>query len=345
MPVTRIRAVLFEVETRCNLDCNYCYNAWKAVPDYPRGKLSTRKTIKMIRKMVQEAGADQVALTGGEPLLRDDLPDIAASLRLHKVQVSVLTNGMLMDDAWARDLLSTGVGLFQLTLISTQEAIHDAHCGKGAHKGIMKALEILRRFGAKVAITVVVTKQSVDELPELMRMMQGIKQQTFLLNRYNPGGRRVREGNFADLMLDRNETERMLRYAQEGARMYGMKPAVAVPIPPCVVDRKRYPQVRFAGCSAYTDNAYYTLDPLGNVRMCNHSPVILGNIMDSHFLDIANGPLCQEWVDVRPEFCVPCPGWIACKGGCRAVAQQAGNPLTTLDPYVAANVRPMKPPK
>ncbi len=338
MAVERIRAILVEVETRCNLACIYCYNCWKAAPGYPRGRLSTRKTIKMIRKMAKEAGADQIALTGGEPLLRDDLPDIAAALTLDGRSVSVLTNGMLMTPAWAEDLLKTGVKLFQLTLLSMQEEVHDSHCGQGAFKGIMQALDILRAVGAQVAITVVVTSRTIDELPELMTFIRSIGQRSFLLNRYNPGGPKVADGTSGELMMDRAETERMLRHAQEGAIRLGMSPVVAVPIPPCVIDRSQFPKVRFAGCSAATNNAYYTLDPLGNVRMCNHSPVILGNIFKSHFLDLANGPASTEWLTVKPDFCKPCPGWDACKAGCRATVQQQGKPLTCLDPYVDANV-------
>jgi len=338
MAVERIRAILFEVETRCNLDCVYCYNCWKAVDDYPRGRVSTRKTIRMARKMVRESGADQVALTGGEPLLRDDLPDIAAALTLSGTSVSVLTNGVLLNPEWAADLTSTGVKLFQLTLLSMNEQLHDEHCGEGAFRAIMNGAEILQRAGARVAVTVVVTRKTVDELPAIMRYIHGLGQKNFLVNRYNPGGRKLRDDTYDDLMLDAALTRRMLRHAQEGAKRWGLVPLVAVPVPPCVVDRSPYPDLRFAGCSAYTDNAYYTLDPLGNVRMCNHSPVILGNIFKTHFMEIANGPLCREWVDVKPDFCKPCPGWDACKGGCRAVAQQRGQPLDCLDPYVDLNV-------
>lgn len=339
MPVEKIRAILFEVETRCNLDCVYCYNCWKAVPEYPQGKkLSTRKTIKMVRKMVSESGADQVALTGGEPLLRDDLPDIVAALTISKTMVSVLTNGMLMTREWADDLLRTGCRLFQLTLLSMNEKIHDEHCGEGAFQGIMRASEILQTAGARVAITVVVTKKTLDELPAIMKYISSIGQKSFLVNRYNPGGKKVKDGTFTELMMNTEETHRMLRHAAEGAKRLGLQPLVAVPIPPCVIDRSKYPNLRFAGCSAATNDAYFTLDPLGNVRMCNHSPIILGNIFKQHFMEIANGPASEEWIDIKPDFCKPCPGWAACKGGCRAVAQQRGESLTTLDPYVDSNI-------
>jgi radical SAM protein with 4Fe4S-binding SPASM domain len=139
-------------------------------------------------------------------------------------------------------------------------------------------------------------------------------------------------------MLSAEETRTMLKHAQDGARRYKIMPVAAVPIPPCVVDRKPFPAVRFAGCSAATNDAYFTLDPLGNVRMCNHSPVILGNILDQPFMEIANSKDADDWREVRPDFCKPCPGWSRCKGGCRAVVQQQGKPLTTLDPYVDMNV-------
>jgi len=336
MAVTRVRAILFETETACTLDCSYCYNAWKAVDGYPRGRLSTRKTVKALTKMARESGATQVALTGGEPLLRDDLPDIAAALTLKGLSVSVLTNGTKMTPEWATDLGRTGVKLVQLTLLSMDEARHDEHCGQGAWKSIMQAHQMLRKTGMPVSFTIVVTKRTVEDLPKLMTFIKRTGGKTFLLNRYNPGGRKLKDGTYTDLTLTRPETARMLKLAQEGAKRLGLVPFAAVPIPPCIVDRKQYPLVRFAGCAAATDNAYFTMDPLGNVRMCNHSPVILGNVLEKPFMEIANGPASRDWIDVKPEMCIPCPGWLQCKGGCRAVAQQLGRPLSTLDPWVEA---------
>ena len=59
--IDKVDVVLFEAQTRCSLNCCYCYNPWKVDPDYPTGTLSTRKTIKMLRKTVRESGALVVA--------------------------------------------------------------------------------------------------------------------------------------------------------------------------------------------------------------------------------------------------------------------------------------------
>jgi radical SAM protein with 4Fe4S-binding SPASM domain len=335
MSVARVSSILFEAETRCSLSCIFCYNCWNAVPGYPRGKLSTRRTIAMLRKAVKESGAAQVAVTGGEPLLREDLPDIVAALTLGGTVVSVLTNGTLMTKEWASDLLKTGVRLFQLTLLGMDGKLHDAHCGEGSFAAVMRSLDILRSAGASVTFTVVVTRRTVDELPAIMAFLKKEGVSSFLLNRYNPGGRALREGEAASLLLTRQDTERMLVHAEEGARSLGIAPSASVPIPPCVADRSRYPHVAFAGCAAATDMAYFTLDPLGNIRACNHSPIILGNILATPFSEIANGDGARAWISTRPAHCVPCPGWEMCKGGCRAVCQQMGRGLDCLDPYVA----------
>jgi len=335
MAVAGVDSILFEAETRCNLSCTFCYNCWNADAGYPRGRLSTRKTIAMLRKAVRESGATQVAFTGGEPLLRDDLPDLAAALTLGGTGVTVLTNGTLLTRDWVRDLKSTGVRLFQLTLLAMDERLHDEHCGPGSFASVMKGLDILAAEGVASSVTVVVTKRTVDELPAIMAFLKKTGHGTFLLNRYNPGGRALAEGRAGDMLLSTEETRRMLGHAETQAEAQGLKPFAAVPIPPCVVDRAAYPHVEFAGCAAATEMAYFTLDPLGNVRMCNHSPVILGNIARQPFDAIANSPPSESWRRTRPAFCEPCPGWDACKGGCRAVCQQMGRGLDTLDPYVA----------
>ena len=334
MKLKKVNVILFEAETRCNLGCVYCYNAWNA-GSYPSGKLSTRKTIGLLRKAVRESGTKRVTFTGGEPLLRDDLPDLVFSVRALGMKATVLTNGTLVDRAWAEDLKKAGVSQVQLTLLGTDPSVHDGHCGKGQFDRVMAALETFDSVKVRTIVNMVVTKKNVDEIPAVMRFIAGRRQPLFLLNRFNPGGNGLKGKRLTDLMLDRKDTLRMLGHAQAGAEKLGITPAASVPIPPCVADHKRYPKVIFAGCNAASKRSYFAMDPLGNVRVCNHSPIIIGNVLRRRFLDIANDSGVEEWRRIRPEMCVPCPGWSACLGGCRAAALQMGLGLESLDPYVA----------
>ena len=335
MAISSVNVLLFEASTRCNLSCIYCYNAWHAVDDYPSDLLSTRRTIGMLAKVIAESGVKRIAFTGGEPLLRDDLPELVFAVRSKGVVATLLTNGLLLDREWVRDLLRAEVSQIQLTLLGMDPEVHDRHCGRGQHEKVMAALELLESMGAHVTVNMVVTRHNIEEIPAVMRLIAERGQSLFLLNRFNPGGHGLEDGRMEDLMLDREDTIRMLTLAQQGAEELGITPAASVPIPPCVVDHAAYPKVTFAGCAAASDRSYFALDPRGNVRACNHSPVILGNVLETPFLEIANSPALDDWNRIRPPFCEPCPGWDACQGGCRAAGQQMGLGFDELDPWVA----------
>jgi radical SAM protein with 4Fe4S-binding SPASM domain len=289
----------------------------------------------MLEKAAKESGVARIAFTGGEPLLRDDLPELVFSVKRLGARASLLTNGVLLDRSWVADLQKAGVAQIQLTLLGMDPAVHDEHCGDGQFDRVMASLELLGSMGAHSVVNMVVTKKNVDEIPAVMRFIAERRQPRFLINRFNPGGNGLGEERLAELMLDREDAIAMLRHAQKGAREHSIEPAAAVPIPPCVVDHKRYPDVLFAGCNAATDRSYFALDALGNVRACNHSPQILGNVLDRPFLEIANSGAVKDWKRIKPKFCEPCPGWDACKGGCRAAGQQMGLGLEELDPWVS----------
>jgi MoaA/NifB/PqqE/SkfB family radical SAM enzyme len=59
---------------------------------------------------------------------------------------------------------------------------------------------------------------------------------------------------------------------------YGVPIIVAVVIEPCVVDIRTYKHIQFGWCPLGGEGSYFAIDPIGDVRICNHSPTILGNI-------------------------------------------------------------------
>ena len=72
----RQHSFIFEVTQRCNGECPHCYNVWESPRPYPRGELGTEETLSMLERMLVQSGAELVTLSGGEPLLRPDLPEI-----------------------------------------------------------------------------------------------------------------------------------------------------------------------------------------------------------------------------------------------------------------------------
>jgi radical SAM protein with 4Fe4S-binding SPASM domain len=75
---------------------------------------------------------------------------------------------------------------------------------------------------------------------------------------------------------------------------------------------------------------------LGNVRPCNHSATVLGNIRDAGFWEMVDGPVMKAYLAARPEFCADCEIVSECQCGCKAAAEVCCGSPEHLDPFVAA---------
>ena len=97
-----------------------------------------------------------------------------------------------------------------------------------------------------------------------------------------------------------------LDVADEFSREYELPISCSIAMPPCLFDTAKYARLTFGFCSAGTERAYYTLDPLGNVRPCNHSPLILGNIRRTPFAEMAESPAMKlPSTDISPGVIIP----------------------------------------
>ena len=100
----RLSSLIFEVTQRCNHACLHCYNVWNAGNDagaaaggaYPRGELDTERTLLLLGKALDETECSHVTLTGGEPLLRADLPVLLDYLRRRNARATIISNGRLL---------------------------------------------------------------------------------------------------------------------------------------------------------------------------------------------------------------------------------------------------------
>ncbi|CAD0003013.1 GTP 3',8-cyclase MoaA [Flavobacterium chungangense] len=81
---------------KCNLRCTYCMPA-DGIALSPKASLMTAEEIFAIAQTFVESGVDKIRLTGGEPLLRKDFPEIVAKLSTLEVSLSITTNGILID--------------------------------------------------------------------------------------------------------------------------------------------------------------------------------------------------------------------------------------------------------
>ena len=332
---SRQESFVFEVTTRCNHDCLHCYNAWKNGEPYPAGELPTGETLAMLGKMLDETQARLVTLSGGEPLLRADLGEIVDYLAGRGVAINLICNGVLLDAAAIERLGPRRVSVFELPLLSVERAIHDRMSGAaGAFDKVTMAVAELKAAGAIVVTVFVATKLNLPTWPATAELAIALGADGIMFNRFNPGGEGGR--NVELLQASPAELTGALDAAEALAGTYEIPISCSIAMPPCLFDTGKYKRLTFGFCAAGSARAYYTLDPVGNVRPCNHSPRVLGNIREASFRSMTESAAMKSFMSARPAFCGGCKLELECQGGCKAAAEACYGDASLCDPFLAA---------
>jgi radical SAM protein with 4Fe4S-binding SPASM domain len=333
MTKPRLQTIIFEATQRCNHVCRHCYNVWHPAGDYPEGELSTTETLALLAKALDETDCRHVTLTGGEPLLRTDLPQMLDLLRERGVATTLISNGRLLDEPTVVDLLERGVGLFELPLLSSKREVHDYLSGApGAFDAVLAGMARLRYHHGQFVAVFVATRVNLPTMYDTIKLAFAFGARGMMLNRFNPGGR-GRE-NLDELLPTVEEMRQGLEVADAASAEFNLPISCSIPIQPCLIDNKAFKKLGFGFCAAGTDRAYYTLDPMGNVRPCNHTPTILGNLREEPFADIIAPERMAAFCAARPAHCTGCELETTCQGGCKASAQVCYGDIAGEEPFL-----------
>jgi len=329
-------SLLFEVTARCNLQCPHCYNVWKGGAAYSTDELPTSTAVEVIRKAVRESNCRTFTFTGGEPTLREDLEQLVREASSLCERVNLISNGTLLDAARVVSLREAGVSIFELPLNSADGRMHNRMAGGvDCFERVTSAAAEIRGQGAGLAFVFVGTAENIDGWEDALKLGIALGAQGFLLNRYNAGGER--RDRPESLMPSVGQLRRALGIAERYATEYGVGISASVPVPPCLIDPKDFPHVGMGYCPVGTDRAYWTIDPLGNIRPCNHSSTVLGNIRDEPFRRIARSRKLTEFTKALPPSCSPCEMRHECRGGCKAAAEVCAGSPNLREPFLELN--------
>ena len=166
--------LLFDLTYRCNLRCRMC-DLWR-----PGADEEPELSFEAIEAALGDAaslGCRVVSFSGGEPLLRDDLPRIIAATRRHGMGAHLDTNGTLLDRPWVEGLRDAGLNAINVSLDGATATTHDALRGvPGAFSRTRSGLEALRRHAPDVPITIntVICSRNLGELEEIADLAHGL---------------------------------------------------------------------------------------------------------------------------------------------------------------------------
>ena len=332
------KTFVLELTKRCNNRCLYCYAVdgsgdWTS-GQYSGNEMSTGEITDMLSKLCDEAPVENIALSGGEPLLRSDVADILTFIKDRGIAPILITNGTLLTPERVSET-SPGV-TYEVPLLSHRRDVHDQLAGRrGVWDCVVDGMANIRQIRESMVAVFVATKLNYRDLQKTAELAIALGAQGLMFNRMNLGAYNIR---YADQLLMTPEMIReSLDILEDLGIKYGIPIAVSVVIEPCMVDIQQYKHIHFGWCPLASEDSYFTIDPMGNVRICNHSPVILGNLKQDSFKDIYYAhPYVRSFYEVWPDECVGCkPEWKqVCRGGCRAASEQCYGTPARIDPAV-----------
>jgi radical SAM protein with 4Fe4S-binding SPASM domain len=311
--------VYLDVTNACQLRCRHCCTS---SGQRLEEELTFTELCRVIDE-VREMGIKSLVVSGGEPLLRPELGAILAHARGLGLELTILTNGLLIDERWARILVELGVRV-KISLDGATAATHDALRGEGTFAGTCAVLERLRRAGAReLAVHYTVHRRNFRELAALPALLARLGVPGLVIGTIKPAGR-ARE-NEALLI-----PPRMVAFVHQ--RVSAIKRRAGVEL------------LAFGdrgwggfGCPASCNKLGLTAS--GRLTTCAFfgADLLGGSIRESSLEALWRGHLASDRF-VANERCAGCPELARCGGGCRARALHYHGDLNATDPYCCALV-------
>ena len=159
--------IVWNVTAQCNLTCTHCYAANSPKSD----ELSTAEALELIDDLA-DYGCPVLLFSGGEPLMRRDILQLAAYAVKKGIRVVFSTNGTLIDAPWAQALKATGASYVGISL-DGMEKTHDLfrNC-RGAFKRTLAGIRHCRDTGVKVGLRMTMTKDNLHEVSAIFDLME-----------------------------------------------------------------------------------------------------------------------------------------------------------------------------
>jgi 12,18-didecarboxysiroheme deacetylase len=161
--------VVWNITQRCNLKCVHCYaHAGNQAGD---DELTTAEGKALIDDLAG-FGVPVLLLSGGEPLVREDLPELAAYAVERGMRAVISTNGTLITPKTAEILKSIGLSYVGISL-DGMEAINDRFRGvSGAFNRALEGIRNCQSAGIKVGLRFTINRANVEEIPNIFSLME-----------------------------------------------------------------------------------------------------------------------------------------------------------------------------
>ncbi len=342
--------IAWEITRRCNLNCVHCRSSSAlAVDNHPDFSLEEGK--RMLDDIKSYADP-VVVLSGGEPLLRPDVFDIAAYGTSLGLRMCLATNGTLVTEEICRNIKEAGIKMVSLSLDGSCAEIHDNFRNQpGAFDGTMNAIRLFNEHGIKFLVNSSFTKRNKAEAPKLYELVKKLGATAWYLFMIVPTGRGE---EIMEELIPESEYEDILNWHYDMEKQEEdmlVRPTCAPQYYRIVLQRSKEEGEKFKrrtlnfstggskGCLA--GQLICLIDVDGHVLPCSYFPKSGGNIRKQSFQDIwENSKLFLELRDFKgyKDNCGRCEYVNVC-GGCRARSYAMTGDYLAEEPFCAYQPR------
>jgi len=332
-----LRLIAWEVTRSCNLACKHCRAEAHTKP-YP-GEFSTEEA-KALIDTFPEMGNPIIIFTGGEPLLRPDIFDLAEYARERGLRSVMAPNGTLITPEIARKIREAGIARCSISIDGPESASHDAFRGvPGAFAEALRGIECLKAAGVEFQINTTVTRSNLGTFKDIFRLADRLGACAWHIFLLVPMGRAA---NLAGEIISAEEYEKTLRWFYDFRKTTSMHLKATCAPHYYRIMRQRAREEGLAvtpeafGMDAMTrgclgGTGFCFISHTGQAQPCGYLELDCGNVRDTPFPEIWRSS--KHFLEFRNPSdyegkCGVCEYHKVC-GGCRARAYSlTGNYLS-----------------
>ena len=326
--------LLFELTYRCPLHCVFCYNP----TDFTRTgtELTTEDWIRVLRE-ARALGSVQLGLSGGEPLVRDDLELIVAEAHTLGFYTNLITSGVGLTEARLQVLRRGGLDHIQLSFQDSTREMNDFLSSTRTFELKSKVAKLIKQYDYPMVLNVVLHRLNIDHVEEILHMAEqmGADYVELANTQYYGWASRNRD----QLLPSREQLRRAEEVTNRFRDQVGQRIRVFFVVPD-------YFERRPKPCMNGLGSIFLTITPDGTALPCHAARMLPG----IDFPNVRSSSVASVWYD-SPGFnhfrgdswmkepCRSCPEKTKDFGGCRCQAYMLtgdaanADPVCDLSPY------------
>lgn len=331
MPTPNPLLLIAELSYRCPLHCPYCSNPLAIGHDRYREELDTEQWSRVFRE-ASALGVLQLALTGGEPLVRKDVEELARVSAESGLYSTLVTAGTPFTPKRARALREAGLDHVQVSIQDSDPIESDRMAGTASFSKKIDAARLARELGFPLTINVVLHRQNLDRIEAIIQLAEELGARRLeLANTQYQGWAAI---NRSALMPSREQLDAGERAVEQARARLGPRMEILWVLPDYY---EEFPKP----CMGGWGRDAMVITPNGDVLPCQAAATIPGLEFDN----VRDKPLEEIWfqseafqmfrgTDWMPEPCRSCPfdRQEVDFGGCRCQALALTGDAANTDP-------------